>query len=244
MFYWHDGGARIPRRDHPHGHRMKQLTTPLALCAVLVTAARRRGCGGSGGVPGDAVATVDGVAIEKQAFDHWLAVTAKTNERAARRGTRAGRPAAGLRPLDRRPRPRTGASPSTTRPVKRDFERQKKLSFPHDAEYQRYLETSGQTEKDILERVRIDVLSSRIRDQVTGGEPKITQRAGRRALQREQGSFSEPEQRDVERRADADTGAGRRRRGRARRAARHGRRSREGARSTGRAARTAASCSR
>jgi foldase protein PrsA len=46
----------------------------LALGAFFVPAAIFAGCGG---VPGNAVATVDGNSIEKSDFDHWMAVAAK-----------------------------------------------------------------------------------------------------------------------------------------------------------------------
>jgi foldase protein PrsA len=61
---------------------MKAATLPppmvrlvAALCAILVPAAIAVGCGG---VPGNAVATVDGESIEKSTFEHWLNVAAKS----------------------------------------------------------------------------------------------------------------------------------------------------------------------
>ena len=47
----------------------------LALAALAAPAALVAGCGG---VPGNAVATVDGEPIEKSAYDHWLQVAAKS----------------------------------------------------------------------------------------------------------------------------------------------------------------------
>ena len=46
------------------------LLTTLALAAVVA---------GCGGVPGNAVATVDGEPIEKETFDHWMQVAAKSS---------------------------------------------------------------------------------------------------------------------------------------------------------------------
>ncbi|MDQ8029749.1 MAG: SurA N-terminal domain-containing protein, partial [Brevundimonas sp.] len=51
--------------------------------------------------------------------------------------------------------------------VKKQFEDQKKASFPKDADYQKFLTTSGQSEADILLRVKLDVLSNKIREKVT-----------------------------------------------------------------------------
>ena len=51
----------------------------LALGAFFVPAAIFAGCGG---VPGNAVATVDGNSIDKSDFDHWMAVAAKAGGQA------------------------------------------------------------------------------------------------------------------------------------------------------------------
>jgi foldase protein PrsA len=174
---------------------MKQLTVPLALCATLL-ATGVAGCGDDGGVPGDAVATVDGVAIERKAFDHWLKITAKTNARPqAEVRDQVVQQLVFSRWIEGEAEDRGVAVDDAA--VRRDFERQKKLSFPHEAEFQRYLESSGQTEEDILERVRIDLLSNRIRDEVTGGDQKVTEQQVADYYQRNKAEFSEPERRDV-----------------------------------------------
>src|SRR5215212_1414389 len=54
---------------------MKTKLCTLALGAFFVPAAIFAGCGG---VPGDAVATVDGTSISKSDFDHWMTVAAKS----------------------------------------------------------------------------------------------------------------------------------------------------------------------
>jgi foldase protein PrsA len=175
---------------------MKQPTVPLTLCAALVTAAAVVACGDKGGVPGDAVATVDGVAIEQRSFDHWLAITAKTN----------GKPRAEVRDqvvgqlvnsawIEGEAEDR-GVSVDDAA-VRRDFERQKRLSFRHESEFERYLESSGQTNQDILERVRLDLLTTRIRDQVTGGEEKVAQQQIADYYERNRESFRQREQRDL-----------------------------------------------
>src|SRR5215216_6699816 len=53
---------------------MKTKLCTLALGAFFVPAAIFAGCGG---VPGNAVAEVDGTAIEKEDYEHWLNVAAK-----------------------------------------------------------------------------------------------------------------------------------------------------------------------
>ncbi len=175
---------------------MKHLRVPLALCAVLATAAGAVGCGGDGGVPGDAVATVDGQAIDERSFEHWLEITAKIN----------GKPRDRVREqvmhelltglwIEGEAEDRGISVDSAA--VRRDFERQKRLSFPEDADFQRFLKRSGQTEKDILERVRLDLLSSRIRDDVTGGDPNVTEKQMAAHFERNTARFEQPEQRDL-----------------------------------------------
>src|SRR5215210_4822523 len=55
---------------------MKRKLTVLALGAFFVPAAILGGCGG---IPGNAVAEVDGTTIEKQDFEHWVDVVAKSS---------------------------------------------------------------------------------------------------------------------------------------------------------------------
>src|SRR3954469_25220428 len=56
---------------------MKQLRILLlALCAFAVPAVAVAGCGG---VPGDAVGTVDGTSIDKTEFTHWMNVAARSS---------------------------------------------------------------------------------------------------------------------------------------------------------------------
>ena len=55
---------------------MKAVRLVLALCALAAIVAVGAGCGG---VPGNAVAEVDGTAIDKDQFNHWMNVAAKTS---------------------------------------------------------------------------------------------------------------------------------------------------------------------
>jgi foldase protein PrsA len=153
------------------------------------------GCGDDG-MHSDAVATVDGQAIDRQSFNHWLQITARTN----------GKPREQVREqvmhelvtglwIEGEAEDRGISVDSAA--VRRDFERQKRLSFPEDADFQRFLKRSGQTEKDILERVRLDLLSSRIRDEMTGADPKVTEKQIAAHFERNKASFKQPELRDL-----------------------------------------------
>ena len=59
---------------------IKAVRLTLALAALAAPAAIVAGCGG---VPGNAVAEVDGQAIEKSDYDHWVNVAAKSSGQGA-----------------------------------------------------------------------------------------------------------------------------------------------------------------
>jgi foldase protein PrsA len=168
----------------------------LALCVVLATGVGAVGCGGDDGVPSDAVATVDGKDIDRQSFNQWLEITAKINGK-PRRQVREQVMHELLTGLWIEGEAEDRGISVDSAAVRREFERQKRLSFPEDADFRRFLESSGQTEKDILERVRLDLLSSRIRDEATGGEPKVTDAQIAAHFKRHKARFMQPEQRDL-----------------------------------------------
>ncbi len=58
--------------------------------------------------------------------------------------------------------------------VKRSFADQKKQAFPNDKAYQKFLASSGMTEKDILFRVKLDQLQQKLTQKVTEDEGKVT----------------------------------------------------------------------
>ncbi|MGH2969137.1 MAG: peptidyl-prolyl cis-trans isomerase, partial [Solirubrobacteraceae bacterium] len=59
---------------------IKAVRLTLALAALAAPAALVAGCGG---VPGNAVAEVDGTAIEKSSYDHWVQVAARSSGQGA-----------------------------------------------------------------------------------------------------------------------------------------------------------------
>jgi len=214
----------------------KSVRLTLALGAVLLPAGLVAGCGG---VPGNAIAEVDGTPIEKRAFDHWLTVAAKSTgqQNAAvpqppdfEQCVAAARKAA--------PKPAKGQKPPTTEAlrtqcrrqydelrnqvvnllvnlewiegeaeemnikvsdaeVRKSFEQQKKQSFPKAADYQQFLKQSGQTEADILARVRADTLATKIRERVVKGKDKVTDAQIRQYYEKNKRQFAQPERRDL-----------------------------------------------
>src|SRR5687768_15091743 len=192
----------------------KAVRILLATAALMAPAALVAGCGG---VPGNAVAEVDGEAIEKSSYDHWLQVAARSSGQGA--GAKAPVPpdftACIAQKRKTTPKPAKG-QPKTTdeqlkeqckqeyeqlrdqvlqlltsfqwiegeaeemgikvsdAEIKKSFEQQKKQSFPKEAQYQKFLKDYGQTEQDVMQRVKLDLLSNKIRDKVIEGKDKVT----------------------------------------------------------------------
>ncbi|HWK26068.1 MAG TPA: peptidyl-prolyl cis-trans isomerase [Solirubrobacter sp.] len=209
----------------------------MSLVAVAGVGATFAACGG---VPGNAVATVDGEAIDKTDFSHWLNVAAKSSGQenaavpdpendyakcvAAKRKTT---------PAPAKGQPKVTDSQLKTQckqeydqlrnqvlqllisfkwiqgeassmdvkvadsEVKKSFDEQKKQSFPKDADYQKFLKTSGQTQDDILQRVKLDLLSNKIRDKVVKGKDKVSDKEIEDFYNKNKTRFAQPEKRDL-----------------------------------------------
>jgi foldase protein PrsA len=214
---------------------MRRQLTVLALGAFFVPAAIVAGCGG---VPGNAVAEVDGTAIEKDTYEHWLNVASKSGgpdskvpvppdykDCIAQLKKTAAKPAEGqpkqtdadykkqceqqynqLRDqvlgllisfqwIEREAEDQ--GIKVTDAEVKKSFDEQKKQSFPKTADYEKFLKDSGQTNEDVLQRVRLDTLSQKIRDKVTKGKDKVTDQQIADYYNKNKAQFAQPERRDL-----------------------------------------------
>jgi foldase protein PrsA len=87
---------------------------------------------------------------------------------------------------------------ATDAEVKRQFEQTKDQSFPNEKAYKRFLKTSGQTEEDLLFRVKLDVLSNKIRQQVTEQGQDVSDSEVQDYYNKNEQQFSQPERRDLE----------------------------------------------
>ena len=81
--------------------------------------------------------------------------------------------------------------------VKKSFDEQKKQSFPKDADYQKYLKDSGLTQEDILARVKVDLLTNKIRDKVVKGKDQVSEKAIADFYEKNKARFAQPEKRDL-----------------------------------------------
>ena len=81
--------------------------------------------------------------------------------------------------------------------VQKQFEDQKNQTFPNEKEYANFLETSGQTEEDLLFRVKLDVLSTKVRDEVLEGAGEISDDDISAYYEENKERFAQPERRDL-----------------------------------------------
>jgi foldase protein PrsA len=214
----------------------KAVRVVLALCALAASAALVAGCGG---VPGNAVAEVDGEAIEKSSFDHWLQVAAKSSGQG---NAQAPKPpdyeACVAAKRKATPKPAKGQSKVTDdqlktqckteyeqlrdqvlqllisfqwlegeaeemdikvtdAEIKKSMEEQKKQNFPKDADFQKFLKDSGQSEEDILLQVKADLLATKIRDKVVKGKDKVSDAQIEKFYNENKQRFAQPERRDL-----------------------------------------------
>ena len=215
---------------------MKKRLLLLALGAFFVPASIVAGCGG---VPGNAVATVDGSSIEKNTFDHWLTVASKSGGQAA---AAAPKPPAYAECIKQKrkttPKPAKGQPKVTDgqlktqckqeygalrdqvlqllvsfewiegeakeqkikvsdKEIQKTFDKQKKEAFPKEADFAKFLKDSGRTQDDLLEQVRLDTLSTKIREKVTKGKDKVSDAQITAYYNKNKERFAQPERRDL-----------------------------------------------
>jgi foldase protein PrsA len=216
-----------------------------ALGAVLLAGGALAACGG--GIPGNAVVSVNGNPITTSTFNHWMAVAAGSSAAAGASGqtskpvvpdpptykacvahleATAPKPAQG----QKKPTPATlkaqceqqytvlkqqvlgflisanwvigeaekqGVKVSDNE-VKKQFAQIKSQQFPQEAQFQKFLKSSGQTVSDLLLRVKLDMLSQKI-------QQKVTKNAGKKPSQKEiksyyeqhKSQYGQPERRNV-----------------------------------------------
>ncbi len=81
--------------------------------------------------------------------------------------------------------------------VKKSLEDQKKQAFPKEADYQKYLKDSGMSEDDILFRVKVDQLQTKLTQDVTKDKVKVTDADIEEYYEKNKKRFAQPERRDL-----------------------------------------------
>jgi foldase protein PrsA len=81
--------------------------------------------------------------------------------------------------------------------VRKAFDQQKKQSFPKEKDYQQFLKTSGFTEQDVLFRVRLETLSTKLREAVIKGKDKVSDAQISDYYNKNKAKFAQPERRDL-----------------------------------------------
>src|SRR3954470_6211169 len=81
--------------------------------------------------------------------------------------------------------------------VQTTFQQQKKQSFPKEADYQKFLKSSGQTEADLLYRVRLSVLTNKLQQAIIKDKGKVTDAQITEYYNKNKKRFAQPETRDL-----------------------------------------------
>jgi foldase protein PrsA len=81
--------------------------------------------------------------------------------------------------------------------VQKQFQDQKKQSFKQDADYQKFLQTSGMSEADLLFRVKLDVISNDVRAKIVKGKDKVLDAQISSYYDKNKQRFAQPERRDL-----------------------------------------------
>jgi foldase protein PrsA len=81
--------------------------------------------------------------------------------------------------------------------VRAEFREQKRGSFRTRKDYEEFLRRSGQSERDILRRVELDLLSNKLRERVTSDVAAVSDEDIERYYERNRARFKLPERRDL-----------------------------------------------
>jgi parvulin-like peptidyl-prolyl isomerase len=86
---------------------------------------------------------------------------------------------------------------ATTAQVQKTFQDQKKQAFPKEADYQKFLKTSGRTEQDILFQVKQQVLVNALQAKVVENQGTVSQKEISDYYAKNKKRFAQPENRDL-----------------------------------------------
>jgi foldase protein PrsA len=81
--------------------------------------------------------------------------------------------------------------------VKKDFDKQRNQSFPKDKDYAAFLKSSGYVQEDLLYRIRVQDLTTKLRTKVLEGTDKVSNAQIADYYNRNKSKFAQPEKRDL-----------------------------------------------
>src|SRR4051812_20088523 len=81
--------------------------------------------------------------------------------------------------------------------VEKQFATTKKQSFPKEADFQKFLKTSGMSLEDIKFRVKLDALSNKLRAKITKGKDAVSAKQISDYYNKNKSRFAQPERRDL-----------------------------------------------
>lgn len=81
--------------------------------------------------------------------------------------------------------------------VKKDFDKQRVQSFPKDKDYQAFLKSSGYVQEDLLYRIKIQDLSTKLREKILKGTDKVSSAQIANYYNKNKSKFAQPEKRDI-----------------------------------------------
>lgn len=222
---------------------MSQLA---ALGAILVTGVTLTACGG--GIPGNAVVSVNGTPVSTATFNHWMAVAANASSASSSTGTTTPKAvvpdpptyknciahleATASKPAKGQAKPTTAALKSqceqqytslkqttlgflisanwllgeakeqgvniSDAEVTKAFNKIKDEQFPTEADFQKFLTSTGYTVSDLLLRVKLDELSTKIQQKVTKNAGKTpSQKEIKSYYEQHKSQYGQPEKRNI-----------------------------------------------
>lgn len=189
-----------------------KILVALALSVVLPLSFSA--CGGGGDVPRGAVADVSDKPISKQDFDHWLGVVNASQQAPSKQRKKPPKPPKPGSPAYNQLRDQviqflvsarwiegeaTDRNISTSaKEVQRQFKQTRDQSFESKKAYERFLKQSGQSQQDILFRVKLDVLSNKLRQDITTDVGQVDDDEIKDYYDKNKQQFSQPERRDLQ----------------------------------------------
>src|SRR3954449_3390781 len=87
---------------------------------------------------------------------------------------------------------------ATDKEVQTTFQQQKKQSFPKEADYQKFLQSSGQTETDLLFRVKLSVLTNKLQQSIVKDKATVSDAAIQDYYNKNKQRFAQPQTRDLQ----------------------------------------------